>query len=86
MKIIVLKTFLSALIPAGSAFGVAWAVYGDSDKWPSGPRLVGILAAVTVAGASGMWSYLSTSYAEHRAKTAPQQSLTANASQTTVQP
>jgi hypothetical protein len=70
MKVIYLKAFVATFLPAGAAFSVAWAVYEKSDSWPSGPKVVAIVVGVLMAGASGLGSFLSTSYADHKEEAA----------------
>ena len=66
MKIIWIKAAVATFLPAGAAFTAAWAVYEKADQWPTGPKTVAIVVAVLMAGGSGLGSFLSTSFAEHK--------------------
>lgn len=68
MKIIHLKALVAMLVPAGAAFTGAWAVFERTDEWPSGPKAVALAVSVLMAGASGLGSFLSTSFAQHKAE------------------
>jgi len=85
MKIIHLKAVVAALIPAGAAFLAAWDQFVKLDSWPSGPQALLVSVSVVMAGASGLGSFLSTSFADHKAET-DQQPLTAKPADTMVSP
>jgi hypothetical protein len=85
MKIIHLKALVAMLVPAGAAFTAAWAVFERADEWPSGPKAVALAVSVLMAGASGLGSFISTSFAQHKAESA-ESALTTTSSAPTLPP
>lgn len=62
---IYIKAIAALAIPALSAFTASFAVFGDQDCWPSGPKWVAIGCSTLAAGISGLASYLSRGWSNH---------------------